>query len=443
MAQHHAVSGHRAFAFICLGQLVSAIGTGLTNFALGVWVYQQTGSATKFALVALFSTVPGGLILMLAGVLIDRWNRRWTMILSNTGAGLTTLAATVLLFSGRLEVWHIYLGVSVRSAFIALLEPALAASTTLLVRKQHLGRASGMVQSTRASAQVVSPLLAGILMGTIQLQGVLLLDFASYLFALSTLLLVHIPMPESASAGKTGGKKGSLMREATYGWTYIKERPGLLALLIYFAAVNLVVSVAYILFTPMILSFADAKALGIILSTAGAGFLGGSVLMMFWGGPKVRVHGILGFGFMFGLCCVLIGLKASVPLIAVAALTMFFVLPVINGCSQAIWQCKTPMEVQGRVFAMRRLVATSTIPIALLIAGPLADKIFEPLIAGPLSANIGQIIGNTPGRGIGLMFVVAGILTLLIQLGGYLYPHLRQVEDELPDAIPDMVLTRT
>ena len=431
----------RPFHVMCLGQLVSAVGTGLTNFSLGVWVYQQTGSATKFALVALFSTVPGGIALLFAGVLTDRWSQQRTMILSNTGAGLTTLIAAVLLYTGRLELWHIYLGVMVRSIFIALLEPAFAASTTLLVKKQDFGRASGIVQASRATAQILSPLLAGILIGHIRLGGVLLVDFISYLFAVGTLLALTIPKPERIGS-EIVVAKSSFVAKAVYGWTYIMGRSGLLMLLLYFAVINLVSCFASALFTPMILSFATAKVLGVILSIAGAGFLGGSILMASWGGPKNRVYGILGFGCVFGLCCILAGLKGSPALIGIAAFGMFCVLPIINGCSQAIWQCKTPVEVQGRVFAIRRLITMSTVPISLIIAGPLADKVFEPLVGRNGSASIGLSIGRGAGRGIGLMFMIAGALTILTQFGAYLSPRLRFVERELPDAIPDITLSR-
>lgn len=432
-----AASGSRTFNLICSGQIVSAVGTGLTNFTLGVWVYQQTGSATKFALVALSGVVPGGIALLFGGVLADGWSRRGTMILSNAGAGAVTFVAAVLLFVGRLEVWHVYVGVMVRSLFAALIEPALASSTTLLVRKENYGRASGMMQSARATAQIVSPLLGGILMSYVQLGGVLLLDFVSYVFALGTLLVVNIPSAKpGASAG--AGAKGSLKSRAVYGWTYIRERRGLLALLLYFTVINLVLGFATVLFTPMILGFTTARVLGMIMSAGGAGFLCGSVVMSAWGGPRNRVKGILWFGSLLGVCCILAGLKTSPVLIACAAFGMFFALPVINGCSQAIWQCKTPVELQGRVYAMRRIIAFSCVPVPLVVAGPLADRVFEPLVAGPLGVSLGAVIGRGPGRGIALMFIIAGSLTILTQLGAYLYPRLRLVEGELPDAVPDM-----
>ncbi|MFL6332856.1 MAG: MFS transporter [Pyrinomonadaceae bacterium] len=442
MALRIATRGIHVFTLIWLGQLFSTIGTGLTNFAVGIWVYQRTGSATQFALIVLFGGLPSGLILPLAGALTDRWDRRTTMILSHSGAALTTLAAAVLLSAGRLEVWHVYVGVTLRGIFSAFLNPALLASTTLLVPQRHFGRASGMLQSVQASSQVVSPLLAAILLGRIQLRGILVIDFVSYLAAITPLLLVSIPSPERAAGSKTGG--GSLLREIAYGWTYIRERHGLLALLVYFAAVNFVLGSTVVLFTPMILSFTSAEVLGTILSVSGIGFLCGSLVMSVWGGPKNRVGGVLGFGFAFGLCCVLVGLRPSAMQVAAGAFGMYFALPFVNGCSQAIWQSKIPPDVQGRVFAIRRIIVASTLPVAYLIAGPLADRVFEPLVRSEYLTRIIQAdIGQGPGRGIGLMFIFAGVLTMLAQLCGYLYDPLRRVEDDLPDAVPSVILTGT
>ena len=432
--------GMRIFLLVWLGLLISSIGTGLTNFALGVWVYQQTGSVTKFALIALFSALPGALILPLSGALSDRWDRRLTMILSLSGAAVITIIGALLLRTGQLAVWQIYVGVTIRGLFASLLLPAFFATTTLLVPKQHFGRSSGMFQAVLASAQVISPLLAAILIAHLPLQGILAIDFGSYLFALIILLFITIPKP----APSTEGKRGSLLREMISGWTYVQQRLGLLALLFYFATVNLVLGSTMILFTPMILSFASAKVLGTILSISGIGFLCGSFIMSVWGGPKSRVHGVLGFGFVFGLCSLLVCLRPSAILIAIGAFGMYLVLPVVNGCSHAIWQSKIAPDLQGRVFAIRRMIGASTLPIAYLIAGPLADRVFEPLVNNTHFGTIAEVLtGKGPGRGIGLMFIAAGIVIMLAQLGGYLYSPLRRVEFDLPDAVPDMVFTRS
>lgn len=434
MTQRTVTREMRVFTLIWFGQVVSLSGSGLTGFALGVWVYQHTGSVTQFALISLFTTLPGMVISPLAGALVDRWDRRWAMILSDSGAGFSTLFIALLLNAGQLKIWHIYLAMTIGSTFIAFQWPAYTAATTLLVPKKHLGRASGMVQVGEAVARIVAPAVAGLLVLTIQLQGVLLIDIATFLFSLVTLLIVRFPRPETTIEGKVG--KGSLLREAAYGWTYITARSGLLGLLIFFAATNFTVGMVQVLIAPLVLSFASTVMLGTVLSIGGSGMLLGSVVMTVWGGPKRRVYGILGFTLLQGILLILCGLQPSVPLVAAVAFIFLFSVPIIIACSQAIWQSKVAPDVQGRVFAVRRTIGWSSLPLAYLVAGPLADHFFEPLLAvdGLLANNIGRLIGVGPGHGIALLFVVMGMLTMLATLGGYLYLPLRLLEDELPDA---------
>lgn len=428
----------KVFTIIWAGQFISLIGSGLTGFALSVWVYLTTGSVTQFSLILLSTVIPGIVMSPVAGALVDRWDRRKAMIFSDTGAAGCTLVIAVLLAVNRLEVWHIYIMMAISSTFSAFQWPAYSAATTLLVPKKHLGRAAGMVQTAQAVAQIVSPVMAGILLVTIDIWGIIFMDFATFLFALVTLLIVRIPRPEATAEGKAG--KGSLLREARYGWTYITARHGLFSLLIFFAVFNFIFGFANILIMPLVLSFASPAVLGTILSIGGIGMLMGGLLMSVWGGPKRRINGVLGFSLLTGGALAFGGLRPSALLLAAAAFVALFTSPIINSCSQAIWQTKTAPDVQGRVFAVRRMIAMSMMPLSYVAAGPLADKVFEPLMAvdGPLAQTVGHIIGVGPGRGIGLLFVVVGVLTVVTVVASYLYPRLRFVEDELPDAIGEV-----
>ncbi|MEG3908711.1 MFS transporter [Microcoleus sp. w2-18bC1] len=425
----------RVFLLVWFGQLVSLIGSGLTSFALGVWVYQRTGSVTQFSLILLSAMLPSILISPVAGAFVDRWNRRWCMILSDSGAGITTVAMALLLTTGNLEIWHIYLAVSLSSVCKAFQLPAYTASTSLLVPKEHLPRASGMVQSGEACAQLISPLLAGFLLGIVQLEGVILIDFATFLFALTTLLLVRFPDAKTAAVPVNG--KASLWREALEGWTYITVRPGLLALLIVFAINNFVFGLIEVLFPPLVLSFTSVTVLGTIQSLGGAGMLLGSVVMSIWGGPRTLIRGVFGFAFLSQLCILALGLRADAALFALAFFLFFFSLPFINGWCDAILLRKVAPDIQGRVFATINMICFSCIPLAYVVAGPLAERIFEPLMAadGLLAGSIGQIIGVGPGRGIGLLFITMEILAIGVTVAVYRYPRLRFVERELPDAI--------
>jgi MFS family permease len=357
------------------------------------------------------------------------------MIMSDSGLGLSILAIALLLTIGHLEVWHIYIAGAVGSIFSAFQGTAYSATIPLLVPKQHLARANGMVELGEAGARLISPVLGGALLVTIHLQGVIVIDFATFLFSLITLLFVRFPSTKTTPALEA--KKDSLLSEATIGWKYITSRPGLLGLEIYQAASNFVGEIFGLLIMPLVLSFTSPASLGIILSIVGAGALVGTLVMSTCGGPQRLIYSVLGFELLGGLSILVAGLRPSAPLFTVATFLAFLGVPIIYGCGQAIWQKKVPHELQGRVFATKQMIAMSSQPVAYLIAGPLADRVFEPLMAvnGPLASSIGQIIGVGPGRGIGLLFTVLGTFNILLTIVAYHYPRLRLIEDDLPDLI--------
>jgi DHA3 family macrolide efflux protein-like MFS transporter len=428
--------GFRTFLVIWGGQVASFFGSGLTSFALGVWVYEQTGRATQFALMGFFSSLPAIVVSPLAGALVDRWNRRWAMILSDSGSAVVTLLLAGLLLAGRLELSHLYLGMAIASLFSAFQWPAWWATTTLLVPKDQLGRASGFDQFGQAASQFLAPAAAGLLIGAIGIGGVMLVDLGTYAVALATLLAVRVPRP--APAGEAvAGRTPSLFAQAKVGWRFIVDRPGLRYLLLYLAMINLLAGFNMALATPLVLSMGSPAELGVVLSVSSAGLLAGSFAMGAHGGPKRRMAGVLGFGLLYGLGFVLIGFATSLPAIAAASFLLMFCVPIINGCSQTIWQTKVPPGMQGRVFAVRRMIAQATLPLAFLLAGPLADSWFQPLMAegSALAASVGRILGAGESRGIGLLYLVLGALALATSASAFLSNRFQRLEDELPDHV--------
>lgn len=422
----------RTFLIICFGQLVSMIGSGLTGFALGVWVYRQTGSVTHFMLISLFAKLPEILISPLAGVITDRLNRRLVMILSDSGAAVCTLILATLYWTDSLTLWHIYTINAATSCFTAFQYPAYTSATSLIVPREKLGKASGLSQVAEASAQLASPIMAGALMEIIGLHGVFLIDAATFLFALVTLLVTRIP---DAKTSANGFEKKSLLREAAFGWRYIVKRRGLVAMLVFFAINNFLMGMAEALATPLVLSFGSPMLLGAMLSVGGAGMLAGSLAMSVWGGPKRLILGVFAFDFLTGLCILSLGLHTVIPLMCVSVFLLFFGLPIANGCTRVIWQKKVDPEVQGRVFAINRMIMLSSLPLAYLVSGPLSDYLFEPLMAdgGALAGSVGRVIGVGPGRGIALMYVILGAATILTTTTAFKYPRLVMIEDELPN----------
>lgn len=424
----------RTFGLVWFGQTISIVGSALTSFALYVWVYQQTGSVTQYAMINVFASVTGLLIGPYSGVAVDRYDRRRLMLLADVGAAVISGTVLALAVSGLLRPWHVYLIVAAATALLNFHGPAFTASTTLLVPRRQLARAAGMRQMSEAAASVLAPLLGGYLLIRLQLPGVVLIDLATFLFAFVTLMIVRIPRPPQTEHSAVAGV--SWWKQAGYGWSYLRERRPLLRLLLYVVCLNFVFGMALILFTPLVLSFATAPELGRVLSMGGAGALIGGVLISLTGGPKRRMWGVIGFAFVASLSLVLVGVSRSLALISVGAFLVAAGLPLINASAQAIWQAKVAPEVQGRVFAFRRLLGQGSTPIALLLAGPLADRVFEPWMAegGALAGSVGRFIGVGDGRGIALLYLILAALVLGIGIWGALSHGLRRVEEEVPDA---------
>lgn len=422
----------KIFSIIWVGQLLSLIGSGLTSFALGIWIYKQNESVTQLTLISLFTTIPGLVTGPLIGALVDRWDRRLVMIVSDLISALTIMSMALLYFSNLLAFWHICLGVAINSISGAFFWPAYHASTAILVPTKHLGRAGGMNEIAYAATQLIAPILGAALLNGIGLSAIFMLDGISFLLALSTLLFVRIPSLQSSEPAKP---RTSLWREALYGWTYIRARHGLVALLVFAVVTRFVMGSVNILATPLVLAFSTEQVLGTIMSIGGVGAVIGSIAMTSWGGPKRRIYGVLGGELVGGICILIAGLKPSIPLFGVAIFIYLLRWPIGLICNQAIWLSKVAPEVQGRVLSIRQLVGFSALPLSYLVSGPLVDRVLEPLFApeGGLATSVGQVIGTGPGRGIAFLFVLMGTLTIIASIVGFLNPRLRLVEQELPD----------
>jgi len=426
----------RTFLTVWAGQLVSITGTSLTGFGLQIWVYLETGSVTRLALVSLAYAIPSVLLYPIAGALVDRWDRRLTMLAADLLAGVSTLVIAGLYFGGHLEIWHLYLLAGVGGLGNSFQTPAWMAAIPLLVPRKHLGRANGLVQANEAIAMVAAPAIAGAMLATVGLGVVLLADVATFLVAVATLAAVRFPPTPKGEHSATG----SLRADVAAGWRYLRDRSGLLWLLATYAGVNFVLTFVNVLLIPLIVSFSSEAAAGGVLSAAGFGMLAGSLVMSTWGGPqRQRIAWIMGGIAIGGLSVIIAGLRPSLLLIIVGSVLLMLGTPVVNATSQVIWQLKVAPEMQGRVFALRRMVSQAMFPLGLVLAGPLADRVFEPLLAarGGLAGSVGRVIGTGSGRGIALMFILAGVGTILMAAVGWLQPRVRHLEEEIPDQIPD------
>jgi MFS transporter, DHA3 family, macrolide efflux protein len=428
------VKGYGTFFRLWIGQTVSGLGSQLTGFGLAVWVYQQTHSVKAMALIFMASAVPGILLSPFLGALVDRLNRKKMLLFADSFAGIFSLMLAVILLTSKLQLWQVYLVAGAGSVANTIMWPAMSATTSLLVPKEHLARATGLLQFGDAGSIIVSPILGGLIYGFAGLKGLVLADVVSFVFAIGMTAFCNVPQPAATDEGTKA--KESFWKEATFGFHFVFARPGFVVLVFYFMFINLVLPISSTLIAPIVLGHWTAKTLGLVQSISGAGMLVGTAIMAAWGGPKKKVNGI----WIFGVAFFAASLLMLLPLTVVAISTCFFLMmvtsPIVNACSQAIWQRKTPGDVQGKVFAIRRMFAWFMTPLAFGLAGPLADQVFEPNghpAAWLQRASFG-LVGTEPGAGLRSMFVVSGFLTLVASLAIFALPRFRHLEDEMPDA---------
>ena len=412
----------KKFYVIWTGQIVSMLGSGLTGFGLGVWIYMKTGSATQFAMTALFMMLPNLVVGPLGGLLADRFDRRKLLAISDCGQAAGTLVMAVLLFTGRLEVWHIYVATVSGAVFNCFRWPAFNALLPSIAPKQHLMRINGLVSAGEAATMIASPLLAGLLVAGIGLAGVLIIDVVTFMIGMALLFTIRIPKVErrvEAAVAAIGSRTRNYWRMAVSdtreGWVFLRDRGALVGLLGFFAFTNLCLGMIEMVFTPLVLSVGSVRTLGATSSIAAVGMLLGSIAISMWGGPRRRVLLILGFGALQGVIAIVVGWQTSVATLMFGAFSYVFLFPIIGASCQTLWQTKVPNELQGRVGAVRMMVFNVVRPLSFFLAGTLSDHVFGP-------ANLVMIMGG---------------ITVVGTLAAFASRRIRDLEIELPDMIAD------
>lgn len=429
------LSGMKGFTLIWVGQIVSVLASNMTAFALTLWVYGQTESATALGMMQVAFITPFLLISPLAGVWVDRYNRKLMMMVSDLGAAVGTTMVLILQATGNLQYWHLYIAMVILGLGNTFQWPAYSAAISTMVSKEQYSRANGMMSLVEAGPAVFSPVLAGALLPIIGLTGILIIDLATFGLAILSLLVVFIPQPQKTVEGAKS--EGSVWQESWFGFKYIFVRRSLLGLQLIFLFGNLFAGIAFTLIAPMILARTDMNELlfGSVQSAMAIGGIAGGVLMTVWAGFKRRVHGVL-LGWIFAsLGMLLLGIGQGLSLWLPAAVLASIFEAMVNTSNQAIWQAKVAPDVQGRVFSARRLIAWITNPISPIIAGTLADFVMEPAMTTQtrLSSLFGNLVGTGPGSGMGLLMVLSSLAAGLVALSGYFIPAIRNAEDLLPD----------
>jgi MFS family permease len=416
----------KAFSLIWLGQVVSLLGSAMTWFAFTIWAWRETSQATALSTVSFFAFLPTVLLTPVAGALVDRWDRKRVMLFSDMATALATLLVLLLYRADALQLWHIYAISILAGFFTAFQYPAYTAAVTTMLPREDYTRAEAMLGLATALSGILAPVFAAALLGRIGMDGIMLVDLATFLAAFAALLVVEIPRPAASEVGRTS--RGSLWQETLFGFGYIRQRRGLRGLAILFMAGNFFIAIGATLLAPMILNWSgDSESLLANVQSLGAvGGVTGGALLTFWGGPKRRIHGVLLGGIGAGLLGILwLGLGRGLLVWAIGSFFFSFFEPFVESGNVAIWQSKVEADVQGRVFAARHLLVQIPYLAGILVSGPLAER--------GLGSLFHYFDGTSPeaaaGNGIAFGLALAGFGAAAVFGSGYAFASIRKVEE--------------
>lgn len=410
----------KTFIVIWFGQFISMLGSALSAFGLGIWIFQKTGSAASFAMSAVCTVLPALLFAPFAGSIADRKKRKAIILLTDSiDAFLKILIVTLLIFN-KLELWMVYPLVFISGTLGTFQNPAFGASIPMLVPTDKLTRANGLLQFSSAIQNLLAPVIAGFLYPLIELKGLFIIDFVSFFFALASIAFIKIPQP---SIEKT---KDSLvlaaLKDLKYAWKYLIQKEGLMQLIVFFAFLNFIASLSMILLGPLIMSVYNSQVYGNVQAGIGLAMLLGGFCSSLIPDTKNKIKRIL---LILSLCSIgpiISGATLNRIIITAGFFIFMFPVPYVNTLLMSIFQIKIERDVLGRVGALMTAILAAITPIAYLCAGPLADYVFEPLM-------------NEKGRGIGLIFIISGILLIISCLLMRLNKTVTSIEKRLPDYV--------
>lgn len=398
------------FFTIWAGQQFSLVGSLLAQFALVWWLTQETGSATVLAMATMAAVIPQVILGPAVGALVDRWNRRTVMVVADGAIALASAWLALLFWTGAMQVWHVYVIVLLRSLGEGFHWPAMMASTSLMVPKQHLARLAGLNQTVRGIMSFVVPPLAALLLGVLPLPGIMTIDMATAVLAIGPLLFIAIPQPPRRPTTAAVARQPSLWQEMWEGLRFIGTWPGLLALLLMATVINFLLNPAFALMPILVTKHFQGQALhlGALESASGIGVILGGLALSVWGGFRRRILTTLAGLIGMGMGIVLIGLTpSSAFLLAVGGMFITGLMnPITNGPIMALMQDLVPAEMQGRVFTVTQSIAAAMSPLGLAVAGPVADLL-----------------------GVRTWYLVGGMTCLLMGLVSLLIPAIARMED--------------
>lgn len=395
------------FLLLWSGELLSAIGSGLSSFGLGVYVFQLTGSASAMTLVMLLGFLPSLLLSPLSGVLADRYDRRLMMILGDSLSACGLVFILLCMLAGEAKLWQICVGVTISSVFSSLLEPAYKATVTDLLTEDEYAKASGLVQIAGASKFLISPVLAGVLMKYTGVATLLLLDIGTFFITVTATLIVRRGLVSKRAESGEG-----MLASFRAGWQGVAKKRGVMALVLLSSLICFCMGFIQTLATPMMLAFTDTGTLGAVESVIACGMLVSSILIGVLSLKKNFV-GILSVSLFFsGIFMALFALRENMVTIILFGFLFFATLPFANTCLEVLVRKNIENELQGRAWGLIGVISQMGYVFSYALAGPLSDRVFTPLLlpGGALSQSVGKLVGVGAGRGCALLIVLAGLM---------------------------------
>lgn len=397
-------------------QAFSALGSGMTSYALVLWLYLRSGSALGTALLSVCSYAPYVIMSIFAGALSDRWNKKRTMLVCDLFAALSTVIVFLLIKTDSLCAWHLYVLNAVNGLMNTIQQPASEVAATLLIPKDYYQKTSGLRSFSQSLNSILTPILATALFAFAGIDSVLAIDLITFVFAFFTLLL-FIQIPEDNGFKK---KSEKLLTEARKGLVWLKENPLILTLILYLACINLVASIYDAALPAMILSKQNGgeTVLGLVNTCVGITTLAGSVLVTLLPKPKNRVK-VISFALLLSMSSENFLLAfGKTPLVwCIGAVLGWLFIPLMNANLDVIFRSSIPLDMQGRVYSCRNTLQFFTIPIGFLMGGLFVDKVFEPLMAAQTANSLlVSFFGENKGSGAALLFFMIGIVGILVCL---------------------------
>ena len=404
----------KKFLTIWAGELISNIGSGMTAFALSVYVYQLTGSVGWVSIITLLAYLPTIILNPVGGILADRFDRRLMMICGDLFSALGLLYILISIQMGHIGIAPIVIGVTISSVFVSLLEPSYKATVTDLLTEEEYAKASGLVQMAGNARYLISPAIAGVIFGFSDIRLILIIDILTFFITVLAVASVR----RNIQHNKKRQDKFNLLKEFNEGMQYIVNDKGIKSIVLLMAFMCFFIGFVQTLIIPMVLPIGSVKTVGFMESISAVGMLVGSVAISIIGIKKNYSKILIVSLIVCGCFMALIGTSTSIAFILVSCSLFFAALPFVNTCADVLIRISIPNNVQGRVWGLISLLTQIGFIIAYSCCGILADNVFEPMMQekGILADSIGKVIGTGEGRGIGLMIIVAGILMIAVAL---------------------------